>query len=167
MELAIDNWRCGGVPFCIRTGKRMALRRTEIAIQFKQAPFAMFRDTPVERLTPNFMVIHIQPSEGISLHLSAKEPGPTLKLSGVQMDFRYSDWFRTAPSTGYETLLYDVLVGDATLFQRADNVEAGWSAVQPILDASLAVEPYAAGSEGPAAADAMLARDGRHWLKLA
>jgi glucose-6-phosphate 1-dehydrogenase len=167
MKLRIDNWRWAGVPFYIRTGKRMALRRTEIAIQFKQAPFAMFRETPVERLTPNFMVIHIQPSEGISLHLSAKEPGPTLKLSGVQMDFRYSDWFRTMPSTGYETLLYDVLTGDATLFQRADNVEAGWAAVQPILDASLTIEPYAAGSEGPAAADALLARDGRHWLRLA
>ena len=167
MKLAIDNWRWAGVPFYIRTGKRMALRRTEIAIQFKQAPFAMFRDTPVARLTPNFMVIHIQPSEGISLHLSAKEPGPTLKLSGVQMDFRYSDWFKAGPSTGYETLLYDVLTGDATLFQRADNVEAGWAAVQPILDAAPGVEPYAAGSEGPAAAEALLARDGRHWLTLA
>ncbi len=170
MKLQIDNWRWAGVPFYIRTGKRMAVRRTEIAIQFKQAPFAMFRDTPVHRLTPNFMVIHIQPSEGISLHLSAKDPGPALKLSGVQMNFRYADWFRAAPSTGYETLLYDVLIGDATLFQRADNVEAGWSAVQPILEAQAApdarVESYAAGSEGPAGADALLARDGRQWLSL-
>ena len=171
MKLHIDNWRWAGVPFYVRTGKRLGVRRTEIAIQFKQAPYAMFRDTPVDKLTPNFMVLHVQPSEGVSLDVSAKEPGPTLRLAGVKMDFRYADWFRNAPSTGYETLLYDVLIGDATLFQRADNVEAGWGAVQPVLDApkagALAVQPYAAGSDGPAAADELLARDGRHWLKLA
>jgi glucose-6-phosphate 1-dehydrogenase len=170
MKLHIDNWRWAGVPFYIRTGKRLAVRRTEIAIQFKQAPFLMFRDTPVECLTPNFMVLHIQPSEGISLHLSAKEPGPSVRLAGVSMDFRYADWFSVGPSTGYETLLYDVLVGDATLFQRADNVEAGWAAVEPILRAwestASTVERYAAGSEGPASADALLARDGRRWVKL-
>jgi len=166
MKLHIDNWRWAGVPFYVRTGKRLAVRRTEVAIQFKQAPFAMFRDTPVERLTPNFMVLHIQPNEGISLRLSAKEPGPTLQLASVGMDFRYADWFSAGPSTGYETLLYDVLTGDATLFQRADNVEAGWSAVQPMLGAGPAVERYAAGGEGPAAADALLARDGRRWLSL-
>ena len=170
LRLKIDNFRWAGVPFYIRTGKRMAVRRTEIAIHFKQAPYAMFRDTPVNRLTPNVMVLHIQPSEGITLNLSAKKPGPKLVLGGVAMDFRYADYFHTPSSTGYETLLYDVMMGDATLFQRADMVEAGWAAVQPILDlwesGQAGVSRYAAGSHGPAAADRLLDRDGIHWLKL-
>ena len=170
MRLKIDNFRWAGVPFYIRTGKRMAVRRTEIAIHFKQAPYAMFRDTPVDRLTPNVMVLHIQPSEGITLNLSAKRPGPKLVLGGVAMDFRYSDYFHAPSSTGYETLLYDVLMGDATLFQRADMVEAGWAAVQPILDlwerGEAGVSRYSAGSHGPPAADRLLDRDGIHWLKL-
>jgi len=167
MKLHIDNWRWAGVPFYVRTGKRLAVRRTEIAIHFKQAPYAMFRGTPVECLTPNFLVLHIQPSEGISLCLSAKEPGPTVRLADVRMEFRYADWFKTGPSTGYETLLYDALIGDATLFQRADNVEAGWAAVQPMLGSPAGVERYAAGSKGPAAAEDLLARDGRRWRELA
>ena len=170
MRFKIDNWRWAGVPFYIRTGKRMAARKTEIVVHFKQAPYALFRSTPVERLTPNIMVLHIQPSEGITLNLSAKVPGPTLRLGGVAMEFRYKDYFGTGGSTGYETLLYDVMMGDATLFQRADNVEAGWAAVQPILDAwahgIARVQPYAAGTSGPAAADTLLERDGRHWLAL-
>jgi glucose-6-phosphate 1-dehydrogenase len=116
------------------------------------------------------MVLHIQPSEGITLNLSAKVPGPKLKLGGVAMNFKYSDYFNTPVSTGYETLLYDVMMGDPTLFQRADMVEAGWAAVQPILDVwnsgEAGVTPYAAGSHGPASADRLLDRDGIHWLKL-
>jgi glucose-6-phosphate 1-dehydrogenase len=170
MRLKIDNFRWAGVPFYIRTGKRMTTRRTEIAVHFKQAPYALFRSTPVSELTPNVMVIHVQPSEGITLNLSAKVPGPTLQLGAVAMDFRYADYFNTPSNTGYETLLYDVMIGDATLFQRADNVEAGWQVVQPILDEVEAghttVQPYAAGAAGPAAADALLERDGRHWLGL-
>ena len=170
LRLKIDNFRWSGVPFYIRTGKRMAVRRTEIAIHFKQAPYAMFRDTPVNNLTPNVMVLHIQPSEGITLNLSAKKPGPKLVLGGVAMDFRYSDYFHAPASTGYETLLYDVMMGDATLFQRADMVEAGWAAVQPILDlwesGQAGVSRYPAGSHGPAAADRLLDRDGIHWLNL-
>ena len=170
MRLKIDNFRWAGVPFYIRTGKRMAVRRTEIAIHFKQAPYAMFRDTPVDRLTPNVMVLHIQPSEGITLNLSAKVPGPKLALAGVAMDFHYADFFKSPSSTGYETLLYDVMMGDATLFQRADMVEAGWAAVQPILDlwedGGAGVNRYVAGSRGPEAADRLLDRDGIHWLKL-
>ncbi len=170
MRLKIDNWRWAGVPFYVRTGKRLATRRTEIAIQFKQAPYALFRDTPVDRLTPNMMVLHIQPSEGITLNLSAKVPGPMLELGGVAMAFRYTDWFKLPSSTGYETLLYDAMIGDATLYQRADQVEAGWAAVQPILDEAGAgqvpAQPYAAGSNGPVAADELLERDGRHWLPL-
>jgi glucose-6-phosphate 1-dehydrogenase len=166
MKLHIDNWRWAGVPFYVRTGKRLAVRRTEVAVQFKPAPYTMFRGTPVECTTPNLMVLHIQPNEGISLSLSAKQPGPTLRLTDVRMDFRYTDWFKAGPSTGYETLLYDVLIGDATLFKRADNVEASWAAVEPMLELRSEVEHYAAGSEGPAGAEALLARDGRHWLKL-
>jgi len=170
MRFKIDNFRWAGVPFYVRTGKRMAVRRTEIAVHFKQAPYAMFRNTTVDQLTPNIMVIHVQPSEGITLNLSAKVPGPTLELGGVAMHFRYADYFNTPSSTGYETLLYDVMIGDATLFQRADNIEAGWAVVQPILDEAAAghttIQPYAAGTVGPAAADALLERDGRHWLRL-
>ncbi len=170
LRLMIDNFRWAGVPFYVRTGKHMTVRRTEIVIHFKQAPYALFRDTPVDKLTPNAMVIHVQPSEGITLNISAKVPGPTLHLGRVGMDFRYADYFNTPSNTGYETLLYDVMIGDATLFQRADNVDAGWQVVQPVLDAVEAghtdVQPYAAGSAGPAAADALLERDGRHWLAL-
>jgi glucose-6-phosphate 1-dehydrogenase len=170
LKLAIDNWRWAGVPFYVRTGKRLAQRRTEISIHFKQAPFALFRDTPVEKLTPNIMFLHIQPTEGVTLQFSAKVPGPRVKLGGVNMSFNYADYFHEGPSTGYETLLYDCLVGDATLFQRADNVEAGWSVVQPALDSweagHIHVHPYAAGSEGPEEADGMLQRDGRAWIPI-
>ena len=171
MKLAIDNWRWAGVPFYVRTGKRLAQRRTEISIHFKQAPYALFRDTPVEKLTPNIMYLHIQPTEGVTLQFSAKVPGPRVKLGGVRMNFNYADYFHEGPSTGYETLLYDCLIGDATLFQRADNVEAGWSVVQPALDAwdagHIHVNPYAAGSEGPEAADELLGLNGRHWMPIA
>ena len=170
MKLTIDNWRWAGVPFYIRTGKRLARRNTEISIHFKQAPFALFRDTPVEKLTPNIMYLHIQPTEGVTLQFSAKVPGPRVKLGGVNMNFNYADYFHEGPSTGYETLLYDCLVGDATLFQRADNVEAGWQVVQPALDAwdagHIHVHPYAAGSEGPEEADDLLRQDGRAWATL-
>ncbi len=170
LRLMIDNWRWAGVPVYLRTGKRMSTRKTEIAIHFKQAPFALFRDTPVEKLTPNVMVLHLQPHEGISLHFSAKQPGQVVKLDGVRMDFRYEDFFELRPSTGYETLIYDVLIGDATLFNRADNIDAGWQGVQPVLDTVAAggdqIHSYAAGSDGPAAADALLSLDGRRWRKL-
>ena len=170
MRLKIDNWRWAGVPFYVRTGKRMAVRRTEIAVHFRQAPYAMFRDSPVNGLTPNVMTMHVQPDEGITMSLSAKRPGTAMRLGRVDLDFRYKDFFKTPPSTGYETLLYDVMVGDATLFQRADNVEAGWAIVQPMLDAFDAgldkVHFYRAGGSGPGAADRLLNRDDKHWLPL-
>jgi glucose-6-phosphate 1-dehydrogenase len=171
MKLTIDNWRWAGVPFYLRTGKALASRRTEIAIRFKQAPYALFRDTPVERLTPNFLVLRIQPNEGIKLRFGAKVPGPVVQMGDVSMDFRYVDYFSAAPSTGYETLIYDCMIGDATLFQRADNVEAGWTVVQPVLDAWAsghggAPAPYPAGSDGPREADDLLARDHCRWLSL-
>jgi len=171
MRLFIDNWRWAGVPFYLRTGKALAARKTEIAIRFKSAPFALFRDTPVDRLAQNLLVLRIQPDEGASLQFNAKVPGPTIRTDGVRMEFRYRDHFDAAPSTGYETLIYDCMLGDATLFQRADNIEAGWRAVQPILDAwrdaSDDLDWYEAGSEGPEAAQRLLAKDGRAWRKIA
>jgi glucose-6-phosphate 1-dehydrogenase len=170
-KLKIENWRWAGVPFYLRTGKHLKRRWTEIAIRFHQAPYTLFRGTHVERMNPNWMILRIQPDEGIALEFAAKRPGPVVKLSTVSMDFAYKTYFRMAPNTGYETLIYDCMIGDATLFQHADNVEAGWRAVQPILDAWAAHPPhdfpnYASGSAGPAAADELLARDGRAWRPL-
>jgi glucose-6-phosphate 1-dehydrogenase len=171
MKLMIDNWRWAGVPFYLRTGKALARRRSEVVIQFKHAPFTIFRDTPVERLAPNDMVLAIQPEEGVWLRFNAKEPGPSVRSNGVEMRFDYHDYFDAKPSTGYETLIYDAMIGDALLFQRADNIEAGWAVVQPALEAWARAKPaalplYPAGSEGPAEADALLRRDGRHWRPL-
>jgi glucose-6-phosphate 1-dehydrogenase len=171
MQLMIDNWRWAGVPFYLRTGKALAARRTEIAIKFKSAPFALFRDTPVDRLAQNLLVLRIQPDEGASLQFNAKLPGPSIRIDGVRMNFKYKDYFDAAPSTGYETLIYDAMIGDPTLFQRADNIEAGWRVVQPILDAwrqdGRPLPSYEAGSDGPAAADELLLRSGRSWRPIA
>jgi glucose-6-phosphate 1-dehydrogenase len=171
LKLVIDSWRWAGVPFYLRTGKALATRRSEIAIQFKQAPFTPFRDTPVERLTPNDLVLQIQPEEGMTWRFNAKVPGPNVHMDGVEMKFNYRDHFKTAPSTGYETLIYDCMTGDATLFNRADNIEMGWRVVQPVLDAWAndgvkELPIYPAGSAGPAEADALLARDGRRWRAI-
>ncbi|MBX9944117.1 MAG: glucose-6-phosphate dehydrogenase [Reyranella sp.] len=168
LRLTIDNWRWAGVPFYLRTGKALAARKTEIAVQFKPAPFAMFRSSPIERLTHNVLVVRIQPDEGIALQFNTKVPGMRLRADGVRMDFKYADCFATAPSTGYETLLYDCMCGDATLFQTAQEIEAGWRIVQPILDAwrgapACDFPNYPAGTLGPPAAEALLARDGRRW----
>jgi glucose-6-phosphate 1-dehydrogenase len=170
MKFGIENWRWAGVPFYVRTGKRLATRLTEISIHFKEAPYSLFRDAPTHRIGGNIMTLQIAPVEGASIQFSGKVPGPIVKLAPVTMNFRYADYFKQQSSVGYETLLYDVFIGDPTLFQRADNVEAGWRAVQPILDAWASdhedVFPYPAGLDGPAEADALLARDGRHWRKL-
>ena len=171
MKLQIDNWRWADVPFYLRTGKRMPRRVTEIAIQFKRAPFTLFRDTPVEHLSPNRLVMHIQPEEGITLRFGAKVPGPLVRLGAVNMDFAYADYFGATPSTGYERLLYDAMCGDATLFQRGDMVEAAWTVVGSILDVWKALPArnfpnYAAGTWGPAQAEELLQRDGRQWREM-
>ncbi|NWB87841.1 glucose-6-phosphate dehydrogenase [Pseudomonas gingeri] len=169
LKVMIDNWRWVGVPFYLRTGKRMNVRNTEIAICFKPAPYAQFRDTEVERLQPTYLKIQIQPNEGMWFDLLAKRPGPALEMTNVELGFAYKDFFEMQPSTGYETLIYDCLTGDQTLFQRADNIENGWRAVQPFLDAwgeDDQVQGYKAGENGPAAADELLARDGRVWRSL-
>jgi glucose-6-phosphate 1-dehydrogenase len=168
LALHIDDWRWADVPFYLRTGKRLARRVTQVVIRFRRPPFVLFRKTSVDRITPNELVINIQPDEGISLSFEAKIPGPVVRLGAVNMDFQYSDYFGTRPSTGYETLLYDCMMGDPTLFQRADMVEAGWAVVQPILDVWKALPPrdfpnYPAGSWGPQQADELLRRDGREW----
>ena len=167
MRLAIENQRWAGVPFYLRTGKRLSRRVTEIVVEFKKPPFTPFRETTVESLEPNQLIIRIQPDEGISLRFVTKVPGTLLKLDEVDMDFRYSDYFGRAPATGYDRLLYDCIRGEATLFRRADMVEAGWSAIAGIQSAwessGDSLTEYPSGSWGPAEADALLARDGRQW----
>ncbi|BAZ70782.1 glucose-6-phosphate 1-dehydrogenase (plasmid) [Fischerella sp. NIES-4106] len=171
LKLMLDNWRWADVPFYLRTGKALHERVTEIAIQFKHVPFLLFRQTPIEELTPNFLVLRIHPNEGISLQFGAKVPGPSVRMGTVEMNFAYADYFGTQPSTGYETLLYDCMIGDATLFQRSDNVEIGWSVVTPILDVWKALPPrsfpnYTAGTWGPKEAFDLLEHDGRQWRKV-
>jgi len=171
MRLLIDNWRWAGVPFYLRTGKRLNKRSTEIAIRFKKAPLALFRETPVEELDADSLILRVQPDEGIRLRFNAKRPGPAMALESVAMDFKYKDYFKQAPAVGYETLIYDCLIGDATLFQRADQVEAAWALVEPVLEGWAGTTPrhfpnYAAGSEGPSAANDLLARDGRSWRRI-
>jgi glucose-6-phosphate 1-dehydrogenase len=170
MRLQIDNWRWADVPFYLRTGKRMPKRVSEIAIQFKSAPVMLFRETGRQRLDPNLLIVRIQPDEGISLRFGAKVPGPGLDIGTVKMEFKYADYFGSTPSTGYETLLYDAMNGDQTLFHRADSVEAGWAIVTPILDAWASAPPddfpnYAAMTWGPDAAVELMARDGRSWRR--
>jgi glucose-6-phosphate 1-dehydrogenase len=171
MRFEIDNWRWAGVPFYVRTGKHLSTRNTEIAICFKQAPYAAFERTPVDTLRPNWLVLRISPDEGISLQFEVKRRGPHVDLIAVKMDFRYDDWLPKEPNVGYETLLRDVIIGDPTLFMRVDMVEQGWRIVQPVLDAWSSKKAdfpnYDSGSEGPRAADELLARDrGRVWRPL-
>jgi glucose-6-phosphate 1-dehydrogenase len=171
LRLEIDNWRWAGVPFYLRTGKRLSRRMTEIAIQFRRSPFVLFRNTKIPDLQTNRLVIHIQPDEGISLRFGAKVPGPVMQLGLVNMEFDYARDFGRSHSTGYERLMYDCMMGDATLFQRADMVEAGWRVIQPVLDAWSAVPAksfpnYAAGSWGPKEADELLAQDGHAWRTI-
>ncbi|MEK7776312.1 MAG: glucose-6-phosphate dehydrogenase, partial [Planctomycetota bacterium] len=170
LKMFIDNWRWANVPFYLRTGKRLPCRLTEVVIQFKRAPFVLFRKTAVEDLKPNLLVLHIQPDEGISLNFGAKVPGPLVRLGAVDMEFKYEDYFGRTPSTGHERLLYDCMLGDATLFQRADMVEAGWGVVSTIQDVWKALPSrkfpnYQAGSWGPKESDEMMTRDGREWRK--
>ena len=168
MKLLVDNWRWAGVPFYLRTGKKLARRATHIVVHFKRAPFMLFRDTPVDCLNPNVLLLRIQPEEGISLSFDAKVPGPLERLETVTMDFSYARHFRQEPSTGYETLLFDAMTGDQTLFHRMDIVEAGWQIVEPLLkrwkqDGHVPTLEYETGSHGPSEADLLLERDGREW----
>ncbi len=171
LKLSMDNWRWAGVPFYLRTGKRLPAQYTEIAIQFKKAPTMMFKDMETEDMNPDMMVLRIQPAEGIQLGFSAKIPGPTMRIGTVNMDFCYADYFGNAPATGYETLIYDCMHGDATLFKHADTVEKGWEIVESVMDVWHALPArdfpnYAAGTWGPAAAAGLLKDDGRQWRRI-
>jgi glucose-6-phosphate 1-dehydrogenase len=171
LRLTIDNWRWAGVPFYLRTGKRLPKRWTEIAIRFRRAPHALFRDAPITDLDSGWMILQIQPEEGIRIRFNAKRPGPSMDLESVSMDFCYRDWFRRAPAVGYETLIYDCLMGDATLYQRADQVEAAWSTIEPVLTAwgsqsGANIPRYTSGTDGPDWANELLVRDGRAWRRI-
>ncbi len=170
MKLMIDSWRWAGVPFYLRTGKRMPGRYTEIVVQFKPAPNMMFRDSLVRRqqVPPNKLVLRIQPNEGIGMSFNAKIPNTVPQLGPVEMDFSYSDYFGDGHTSGYETLLYECMNSDPTLFKRADVIESGWELVEPVLDVWSALPPrdfpnYAAGSWGPNDAEELITRDGRTW----
>jgi len=168
VKLEVDNWRWSGVPFYLRSGKRLVRRDTEIMIQFRRPPLLLFRETDCERIEPNRLILHIQPEEGINLRIHAKKPGPALHLATVNLDFNYTDFGPTPAATGYERLIYDATTGDTTLFHREDMVDASWRIVTPLLEAWAATRApdfpnYAAGSWGPSAADDLLARGGRGW----
>jgi len=165
LRLWVDSWRWTGVPFYLRTGKALAARDTEIVIQFKPVALALFREEEKADIPPNRLIIQIQPNEGLAIRFAAKRPGPLVDTAPVCLDFRYADAFDMGPRTGYETLIYDMLLGDQSLFQRADMVERGWEIVEPILKAWQKGEPedYKAGSTGPSCADELIERDGRQW----
>jgi glucose-6-phosphate 1-dehydrogenase len=169
LRLDVDNWRWAGVPFYVRSGKRLARRFSEIVVQFKRPPLALFERAGVADVGPNRLHVHIQPDEAISFEIKAKAPGAAIRLEDVRLSFDYRTLGEGCAATGYERLLYDALVGDSTLFHRTDMVEAAWRIATPVLDAWASAPPrdfpdYPAGSAGPPAADALLARDGRRWL---
>ena len=169
-RLFVDDWRWAGVPFYLRAGKRLPKRATEIAIQFKQVPHALFKESSADP-EANLLALRIQPDEGILLRFAAKVPGLGVDVRAVNMDFTYGSAFSVDSPEAYETLILDALLGDASLFTRADEVEKAWAIVNPIIDAwadgpAPAFPNYAAGSWGPAASDELLARDGRRWRRI-
>ncbi len=169
LRLHVDNWRWAGVPFYVRSGKRLAKRETLVSIEFKSPPLMLFRGAGVESIERNRLEIRIQPDEGIALRMKAKIPGQVIRLADVDLRFGYQDFGPQVPATGYERLLYDCMAGDATLFHRWDNVEAAWRIATPVLDlwASLPARDfpnYAAGTWGPSSADELLKKDGRKWV---
>ncbi len=170
IKLFIDNWRWQDVPFYLRTGKRLLARASTVIIQFRPVPHQSFPKTAAEAWQPNYLIIDIQPMEGILLRFQAKQPSASLHLTPVDMHFTYQETFKSKVREAYETLLSDVMMGDATLFMRADQVEASWSALTPILNAWAEQKPsdfpnYASGAWGPKAAEALIAKDGRSWME--
>ncbi|RMG88706.1 MAG: glucose-6-phosphate dehydrogenase [Candidatus Dadabacteria bacterium] len=172
LKLLVDNWRWAGVPFYLRSGKRLARRVSEIAVTFRPVPHSLFGALGVDRLEPNVLVLNVQPDEGITLTIEAKRPGPKLCMGSVALTLDYRSLFGGSPPEAYERLLLDAMVGDQTLFVRTDGVEAAWELLTGVLDgwaaadragAACGLHPYPAGSWGPEAADALLARDGRAW----
>ena len=169
-KLSVDNWRWAGVPFYLRTGKRLKRKKSEVVIQFRQPPLALFREASMAPPEPNQLVISIQPEETIKMKFSAKVPGPVVASAPVDMSFNYSEHFAAEHQTGYETLLYDAMVGDRSLYKRADMIESGWAVVDAILSGwaedGSDLQRYIAGGQGPSAAEKLLARDGRKWRPL-
>lgn len=168
MKLMVENWRWAEVPFYIRSGKRLAAHTTQIVIGFRKAPLLLFGADMKDKLDPNRLVIHVQPDEGITLDIHAKKPGPNLNVASVPLDFSYAEFGELAAATGYETLLYDCMVGDTTLFHRYDSVDASWRIVDPILEVWHALPArdypnYAAGSWGPEAANTLIRKGGHEW----
>ena len=168
LKLYVENWRWAEVPFYIRSGKRLAARTTEVIIGFRRAPLLLFGTETEQKIPPNRLVLHIQPEEGITLDIHAKRPGPKISISNVPLNFNYSEFGEATAATGYETLLYDCMIGETSLFHRYDSVDASWRIVNPILDVWQALPArdfpnYEAGSWGPKAADELLARDGHVW----
>jgi glucose-6-phosphate 1-dehydrogenase len=168
IRFMIDNWRWHDVPFYLRSGKRLPRRATEIAIQFRRPPHMMFPLPPGQAMEPNTLAIRVQPKEGITLRFEVKMPGVDVKLASVDMDFGYAEAFGELEHDAYETLLLDCMLGEATLFTRSDEVEAAWSAVDPIIAFWDSKRPehfpnYAAGTWGPAVADEFIAREGAKW----
>jgi glucose-6-phosphate 1-dehydrogenase len=171
LEFRIENWRWADVPFYVRTGKRLAQPLTEIAVHLKRTPQALFARTPADRIEPNVIQLRIQPDEGITITFGAKRPGTEMRTGTVEMDFCYRTGFGTRLPSAYETLLLDVMQGDQTLFTRRDGIEAQWKLITPIEEA-WANQPtpdfpnYEAGSNGPAAADQLLTRNGHSWRRI-
>ena len=169
LKLYFDNWRWAGVPFYLRSAKRMPKRVTEIAIHFKQAPHMLFSEATAQQIEPNVLVVRIQPDEGITMRIGAKVPGQVTRIRWVNMDFRYGASFGVASPEAYERLLLDCILGDATLYARRDMTERGWEIVMPILEAWQNAKPdfpnYEAGTWGPEAADELIERDGRRWRR--
>jgi glucose-6-phosphate 1-dehydrogenase len=168
LKLDVENWRWAGVPFYVRSGKRLARRDTRVVIQFRRPPLLLFHGAGLADIEPNRLELLIQPEEGIVIRMKAKHPGP-MRLENVKLDFSYADFGPQAPATGYERLLYDCMVGDSTLFHRYDSVDAAWRIATPILDLWSSLPPrdfpnHEAGSWGPAAGDELLRKDGRQWL---
>ena len=169
MKLLVDNWRWAGVPFYLRTGKRLPARTTEIAVQFNEVPHLMFAKTDVEHLDPNVIVVRVQPDEGISLNFGTKVPGPEVSVRTVDMNFDYQTDFPSGTPEAYERLLLDCMAGDGTLFTRADEVEEAWEIIDPIRRRweGRSPEIYAPGSWGPPEAERLIALDGRAWRRPA
>jgi glucose-6-phosphate 1-dehydrogenase len=170
LKLGIESWRWAGVPFYLRTGKAMPTRVTEVAVQFKRPPLALFARANTPQIDPNILAIRIQPDEGILLRFGAKLPGQGLQIRNVNMDFRYGSSFAVDSPDAYETLLLDAMIGDDSLFTRGDEVERAWAIIDPILEAWHAgrggpIHYYGAGTWGPPAADELLERDGRAWRR--
>jgi glucose-6-phosphate 1-dehydrogenase len=172
LKLLVDNWRWQGVPFYLRTGKRLSRQFSEVAIQFRTVPHRSFPPESSHDWHPSRLVLSIQPEEGIVLGFQAKYPGPKMLLRPVEMRFGYQESFAVPSPDAYETLLWDVMNNDPTLFMRADQVEAAWQILMPVLDVWGNTRPrdfpnYAAGGWGPKAADELLARDGHEWRTIA